>query len=113
MMLSPDELRTARAALAQLVIRQRRAREVTPRAVLELLRHLDDVLTGATSVGGNGTRLSAKPSVYELDSTEEAAVIGVSTRRVRQIAEQLGGRQVGGRWLFERAAIEEHADGRH
>ncbi|WP_165607719.1 helix-turn-helix domain-containing protein [Mycolicibacter heraklionensis] len=78
-----------------------------------MLRHIDDVLTGAASVRGSGNEGAAKPSGYELDSTEAAAVIGVSARRIRQIAAQLGGRRVGGRWLFERAAIEEHADGRH
>ncbi len=46
---------------------------------------------------------------------EAAEALGVSPRRVRSMAgsAQLAGRQVGGRWLIERAAVESRKRQRH
>ncbi|CPR11950.1 hypothetical protein BN971_03243 [Mycobacterium bohemicum DSM 44277] len=49
----------------------------------------------------------------ELITAKEAAeVLGLSKRQCQRIAADLGGRIVGGRWLFGRAAVSEYAEGR-
>ncbi|AXV09473.1 hypothetical protein DVS28_a4815 [Euzebya pacifica] len=42
----------------------------------------------------------------ELDAADVAGMLNVTQRRVGQIAEELGGRKVAGRWRFDRAAVE-------
>lgn len=44
-----------------------------------------------------------------MDATEAAQRLGVSIRRVQQLAPQLGGRKVGNRWVFDRDRILEEA----
>lgn len=43
---------------------------------------------------------------------EAAALLQQSTRTVRRLAPQLGGRKVGRSWLLDRQAVTEHRDGR-
>jgi len=47
----------------------------------------------------------------ELTVQEAMAVLGKSRRSVQRMAPRLGGRMVGGRWLLDRRAVEEHLDG--
>lgn len=42
---------------------------------------------------------------------EAAAQLGCSERTARRKAPQLGGQQVGGRWLLDRLAVAEHLEG--
>lgn len=109
--LTLGELSVARNALAELVIRKRRGRELVPVRYDSLLRRLDALLT----CGGAATGSSPRPVVSQsewIDTNEAAAQIGCTARRVRQIAPQLGGHRVGTRWVFPRDAVKEHADGR-
>ncbi len=48
------------------------------------------------------------PSV-PVDVARAAQVLGLTTRQVRNLAEQLGGRKIAGCWQFELAALEEEA----
>lgn len=43
---------------------------------------------------------------------QAAAELGCSKRQARRIAPELGGRIVGGRWLIDRHALNEHLEGR-
>lgn len=43
---------------------------------------------------------------------EAAARLGLTDRQVRRLAVRLGGRKVGGRWLIDEQALEEHIAGR-
>lgn len=47
----------------------------------------------------------------ELTVEEAMAVLGKSRRSVQRLAPRLGGRMVGGRWLLDRRAVEEHQAG--
>jgi hypothetical protein len=47
-----------------------------------------------------------------VDSSECATLIGVTERRVVQLAEELGGRKVGGRWRFDPATVKAYVEGR-
>ena len=38
-------------------------------------------------------------------------MLGKSRRQVQRIANRLGGRLIGGRWLLDRRAVEEHIEG--
>ncbi len=60
-----------------------------------------------TSVAGNAeTDLDVLPASSEqLDVTEAAAMLKLTTRQVRNLATDLGGVQVAGRWLFDADAI--------
>lgn len=43
---------------------------------------------------------------------QAAAELGCSKRQARRLAPSLGGRIVGGRWLIDRQALNEHIEGR-
>lgn len=49
------------------------------------------------------------PSSDVMDAIEAAQRLGVSVRRVQQLAPQLGGRKIGQRWVFDRDRIIEEA----
>lgn len=46
-----------------------------------------------------------------MNTTATAAALGISERTARRLAPRLGGRLEGGRWLFDRLAVAEHAAG--
>jgi hypothetical protein len=49
-------------------------------------------------------------SVHEwLISREVATMLQISPRQVQRLAGELGGRLIGGRWVFNRSAVEAHA----
>lgn len=86
---------------------------VEPGARGELLKVISEV-----ERAGRAWRAGALPSYGSADapraeierssvmSAEEAALeMGVSGRRVRQLAHLLGGLKTGGRWQFDRAAV--------
>jgi hypothetical protein len=52
------------------------------------------------------------PSTAEelIDTTEAAAILHCSPQWVRRIRDELGGRNVGGRWLFPRRSVVEYAE---
>ncbi|WP_029108582.1 helix-turn-helix domain-containing protein [Mycobacterium sp. URHD0025] len=56
--------------------------------------------------------LQSIPREQSTVTIDDAATrLGLSHRQVRRIAEQLGGRKVGGRWLLDQTAIDEHEKG--
>lgn len=42
---------------------------------------------------------------------EAADMLNRSTRQITRLAERLGGRKIGGRWLLDAQAVREHEDG--
>ncbi len=48
---------------------------------------------------------AAASSVHEIDTAQAAALLGLSERRIRQLAAEGMGRQVGGRWLLDRGLV--------
>lgn len=47
----------------------------------------------------------------ELTVEEAAGMLARSHRQVQRMAPKLGGRRIGGRWLLDRRAVEEHVEG--
>ena len=45
-----------------------------------------------------------------IDTTEAAAILNCSTRWVRQIRNDLDGRNISGRWIFRRQTVIDYAD---
>lgn len=45
-----------------------------------------------------------------VSAAEAAALLGCTDRRVRQLADELGGRRLSGRWQFPRAAVLAYRD---
>ncbi|MDH6247250.1 helix-turn-helix domain-containing protein [Mycobacterium sp. OTB74] len=43
---------------------------------------------------------------------QAARQLGVSTRQVRRLASQLGGRKIGNQWLLDQTSIDEHLEGK-
>lgn len=44
----------------------------------------------------------------EIGTTTAATVLGLSTRQVQRLAADLDGRRVGGRWVFDQAAVHSY-----
>lgn len=68
----------------------------------------------ARPVAANGSAETAVAEVErswpdEIGTLEASALLGVTPRRVRQLAAGGLGRQVGGRWLIDRTAVEAYA----
>ncbi|GAA0215539.1 hypothetical protein GCM10009527_009250 [Actinomadura nitritigenes] len=93
------------------------ARDPGLRAELEAMR--DAVRRAAAEAalarvsGGGGVTGSAETrpgegapgSVYEIGTAEAARLLGLTERRVRQLAAGGLGRRVGGRWLLDRGLV--------
>jgi len=110
-MFTPDELRWLRAAAVEAILTRRRRGEFVPTGLRSAIARIDDSLKCGISPGGND-RNAVTAQSEPIDVNQAAVMIGCTPRRVRQIAPQLGGRRVGDRWIFQREAIVEHADGR-
>jgi hypothetical protein len=111
--LTLGELSVARTAIAETIIRHRRARALVPVALHQVLQRIDTLLlTSAASANGRGETAVVEESNW-MSTTEAAAQIGCTARRVRQIAPRIGGRRVGRRWIFPARAVREHAHGRN
>jgi len=64
-----------------------------------------------TSKAGSAEGTSGADGAPQLDligTAAAAAIIGTSEEWTRRIARQLGGRRVGGQWIFRRADVIEH-----
>lgn len=99
----------ARAAVAEAVVRRRQRRELVPLAMRDLLARLDGLLLTSAA---NGTVAGQNSAKLELIGTTEAAqILGCCQEWVRRISTKLGGKRIGGRWVYPREAVEEHRDG--
>lgn len=71
-----------------------------------------DRLRAVLTAPGHPDAVPDAPCDPETVTTREAAaLLGCSERTVRRLAPLLGGRNVGGRWLLDRAAVHEHRAG--
>lgn len=84
-------------------------------AALETLgrRYGQPVIADVGSAGPSAPAPAPRSFGDPVNAADAAAILGVSERRVRQLAREgrLGGRQdvTGGAWLFERSAVEQYA----
>ncbi|MFE3786977.1 hypothetical protein [Streptomyces goshikiensis] len=83
-------------------------RRAIGRAALEY-----EALPAAGAGSAEVVEVEAGPSLSQEISTHQASVLlGVGERRVRQLAAMGMGRQVAGRWLFDRSAVLAYAEHR-
>jgi hypothetical protein len=77
-----------------------------PRSVGRARGILDRALNSAVSLERQGSRAGVEQSYSEnIGCDEVAKLLGVTPRTVQRNAEELGGRQVSGAWVFDREAI--------
>lgn len=79
-------------------------------AIRQAARTYEAMLAPASVSGSAETPLAeiVQPFEREIGTREAAALLGVTERRVRQLAAGGMGRRVGGRWLLDRTEVEEH-----
>ncbi|MDX5565647.1 hypothetical protein PYK79_23185 [Streptomyces sp. ID05-04B] len=67
-------------------------------------------LTPISAAGSSETAFAeiVQPFEREITTGQAAALLGLTERRVRQLAAGGMGRRAGGRWLIDRTAVEEH-----
>lgn len=83
-----------------------------PRRLLDHLAHLEDLARSSAYGTQNGS--GTTESEYDLLGADEAArILGCSARYVRRIHTDLDGRQIAGRWVFERKAVDDYAVSRN
>jgi hypothetical protein len=106
--LSDDQAEAARYAVADLVARRRLAGRPVPAAVVALHRTL-------VAASGDGTEIGCRGEESGddlIDAAAAAELLGCSSRWVRRIRADLGGRKVAGRWVFDRHTVVEYARAR-
>lgn len=65
---------------------------------------------GHADIPGHPSR-EAEPVIETVSTAEASERLGISERHVRRIAPGLGGRLVGGVWILDAAAVEQHREG--
>ncbi|WP_039796368.1 hypothetical protein [Nocardia araoensis] len=99
MHLDDREARVAFSWLDYAVVRRNLAREPIPPALAQLMHRLEAELRDATP-----------RATSELIGAREAArILHCGERLVRTRAQELGGRRISGRWVFDREKVEEFA----
>lgn len=78
-----------------------------PAWLREHFRRLDTEIRMSRSRHENGGE--SGDSVTLIGSSTAGEILDLSTRQVQRIAEDLGGHAVDGRWVFNRAAVENYA----
>ncbi len=94
-------------------IRLSRLTRIRPRPELvDLLKQLDD-MQAISEVGSETCSDTGESRQDDLVDTAEAAeLLGITSRRVRQIASDLGGWRCGWGYVFPRTNVIDYADGR-
>ncbi len=110
MTLNGDDLHAAYYCAAEVM----RARQRTGQPIPEWLRRhyqtLDHAIRASRPRHENHT--GSEQSDMKLTAKEVAGMVDLSKRQVQRRATEFGGELVGGRWLFDAAAVREHLEGR-
>lgn len=103
LILTGDHLDVVRYAIAA-------ARREQRRNGLPPSPRLDQLANAVAAVGhpDNPTGLPADDDHMLLSADQAAELLGVSPRTARRLAPGLGGRKVGGTWLLDALAVDEH-----
>lgn len=107
--LSLEQVRTLRYALAELVDRRALAGIRQEPQILELLAYTK---TGGSASGTETCSGRAELETWEdlIGSVEAQSILGCSERWIRKIASDLDGIKCGNRWLFDRRTVVEYAE---
>lgn len=112
--LSPEELSWVRAAVTEAMLRRMRCGEPVPPEFRRVLARLTDLLEIGTA--GCATETENDVALGEwtqwVGTPEAAHMLDCTPAYVRRIAERLGGRLVGGRWMIPRRNLSQHLEGR-
>lgn len=76
------------------------------------LAGLADKLTTATA-DGNPKSVATQHSKQPIDTAQAALILGVTPRRIRQLAADLDGQHIAGRWVFNRDTVTDYANHRN
>lgn len=99
------------ALYAVKVAQRSRARNGLPR--LLVLEELEAAMSprGQTDIAEEPTGQSVDV-VVAMTTEDAASALHCSARQARRLAPALGGRRVGGRWVYDHQAVLEHIEGR-
>jgi hypothetical protein len=103
--LTEDQIQMTIYAVRDLITRRTLGGQRIPNGFHAFLDQL------ATSADGSGTSTDEPRLTPDelIDTTEAATILKCSTRWIRQIHNDLDGRNVSGRWLFNRHIVVEYA----
>lgn len=100
---------------SQEIERRQRARLPIPERLRATFRHLSIVVAecgqGDRDSGEESESALPGPDPFGVSADEAAQRLGCSPRTVRRLGSRIGGRKVGRTWVFDRRAIDEHAEG--
>jgi excisionase family DNA binding protein len=117
MNLSSDDLRAAYYCVAEVLRRRQLVGQPIPEWMRRHFDRLDAAVRGLSRSGHQAAGAVEQlphsgPTSRSLISAHEAAqILGISKRQVQQLAADLDGQIIGGRWLFERETVETYAEG--
>jgi hypothetical protein len=93
-----------------------RSRRLSGMPTSTTYRALAEALLAASAAGQSDvpttTVTPCSPVEPDVTIREAATMLGISYRQTRRLAPRLGGRITGGRWMLDRAAINEHLQGK-
>jgi hypothetical protein len=106
--LDEDQIQMAIYAVRDLITRRTLGGQPIPNGFHTFLDHLTTSVHG-TETSTDETRLTPDELI---DTTEAATILNCSTRWVRHIRNDLDGRNISGRWVFNRHNVVDYAEER-
>lgn len=106
MNLTDEQVELALYAVTDLIAQRLLGNRPVPPGFYRFRAQLDASVSGSEF----GTAPSPLTGDELIDTAEAAELLNCSTRWVREIATDLDGFNVGGRWLFSRQAVVEYAE---
>lgn len=107
-----DRLHAAYHCAAEVIRRRRLTGQPVPAWLRQHYAELDAAVRMSRSGHESDSATAELEPVDQITANEAAAIVGKSKRQTQRLAADLGGRIVGGRWLFDRAAVTEYAANR-
>ncbi len=110
-LLAGDDVELVRWSLDLAQAHRRRNGLGPSRRVTDLLRVLGATSADMSESPGSDLEIETTREHKTMTINEAAAVLGTSARHARRLAPRLGGERIGGRWLLDAAAVEQHQIG--
>ena len=107
--MTADRLRCAYYCAADTIRRRQLTGQPVPTWLRQHFADLDAAVRLSRSGHETDTTAAQSETVELISAAQAAAIVGRSKRQVQRLAADLGGRIVGGRWLFDRTEVAEYA----
>ena len=107
--MTADRLRCAYYCAAETIRRRQLTGQPVPTWLRQHFAEIDAALRVSRSGHGTDNAAAELEPVELISAAQAAAIVGRSKRQVQRLAADLGGRIVGGRWLFDRTEVAEYA----